>query len=323
MGTIGDVAGRRQRRRLPRLTGRQAHQRRQPDRRRRLHEARRLLTRGRSTPMTHPASASTSSSSPAACATTSTSPGCELLELLAEHERVPGARARPTTRTRRGSSRTPRHARILVSYTCDVRPSRRAQQVHPRLGRAAAGGWVALHGTNCRARPDRRRVGRRRATSRCGSTRSARSSSPTRRSPRTSSRTSHPTTGSSPASSRSRPTDELYLNEYPDRNALVPLLQTTYQRRRTGLRRGRLDDTDRDHLVMYLRPLGRGCRAVQHARPLPRALRHGAAEGLLPNVDRCSWELPVFHELLRRSIALGARRRRPPDDQPSTRSRWT
>ena len=44
MGSIGDVAGRGQGGRLPRLTGREAHQRCQPHRRRRLHEARQLLT---------------------------------------------------------------------------------------------------------------------------------------------------------------------------------------------------------------------------------------------------------------------------------------
>ena len=73
-------------------------------------------------------------------------------------------------------------------------------------------------------------------------------------------------------------TDELYLNEYPDRDALIPLLQTTFQRRRARASSRPTGATPtRDHLVMYLRPLGDGCRALQHARPLPRALRHGAA----------------------------------------------
>ena len=76
---------------------------------------------------------------------------------------------------------------------------------------------------------------------------------------RTSSRTSHPTTGSSPASSRSRPTDELYLNEYPDRDGAR---SRCCRPRISGDARGFVEadwnDTDPDHLVMYLRPLGDG-----------------------------------------------------------------
>jgi len=60
--------------------------------------------------------------------------------------------------------------------------------------------------------------------------------------------------------------------------------------------------TDPTQLVMYLRPLGDGavlyntlghCRSHYDMTPVKQ---------YYPNVDRCSWELPVFHELLRRSL---------------------
>jgi type 1 glutamine amidotransferase len=97
-------------------------------------------------------------------------------------------------------------------------------------------------------------------------------------------------------------TDELYLNDYPDRSSLVPLLQTSYQGSARGFAESDWTATDPDHLVMYLRPLGRGavlyntlghCRGHYDMVPL---------RDYYPNVDRCAWDLPVFYELLRRSI---------------------
>jgi hypothetical protein len=97
-------------------------------------------------------------------------------------------------------------------------------------------------------------------------------------------------------------TDELYLNRYPDRAALTPLLQTRYQGHARGFADSDWTDRDPDHLVMYLRPLGDGavlyntlghCRG--HYDMVPMKPYH-------PTVDRCSWDLPVFYELLRRSL---------------------
>ena len=97
-------------------------------------------------------------------------------------------------------------------------------------------------------------------------------------------------------------TDELYLNDYPDRNVLTPLLQTTFQGDARGFSERDWSECNPNHLVMYLRPLGRGavlyntlghCRS--HYDMVPR-------KDYYPNVDRCSWELPVFYELLRRSL---------------------
>jgi uncharacterized protein len=97
-------------------------------------------------------------------------------------------------------------------------------------------------------------------------------------------------------------TDELYLNEYPDRSALQPLLVTDYQGDARGFAEGDWNATDPEHLVMYLRPLGDGavlyntlghCRSHYDMVPL---------KPYYPNVDRCSWELPEFREILRRSL---------------------
>jgi hypothetical protein len=97
-------------------------------------------------------------------------------------------------------------------------------------------------------------------------------------------------------------TDELYLNDYPDRSALVPLLETTFQGDARGFARRHWEATDPTHLVMYLRPLGAGgvlyntlghCRGHYDMVPV---------KDYYPNVDRCSWELPEFYELLRRSL---------------------
>ncbi|MFX5464614.1 hypothetical protein ABTD44_19770, partial [Acinetobacter baumannii] len=60
------------------------------------------------------------------------------------------------------------------------------------------------------------------------------------------------------------------------------------------------------HPGFYLKPYGQGavlyltlghCRGHYDLQPLM---------DYWPTVDRCSWELPVFHELLRRGIAWAA-----------------
>lgn len=96
--------------------------------------------------------------------------------------------------------------------------------------------------------------------------------------------------------------DELYLMEYGDREALVPLLHTTWQGSATGFAESDWSSADPRHLVMYLRPLGDGgilyntlghCRG--HYDMVP-------AMDYYPQVERCSWEKPAYLELLRRSL---------------------
>ena len=66
----------------------------------------------------------------------------QLLQLLAEHEDL-RVRVQPHYEDTRGIT----HSSILVSYTCDVRPSERAQRTI--RGWVEGGGrWVALHGTS-------------------------------------------------------------------------------------------------------------------------------------------------------------------------------
>ena len=94
-------------------------------------------------------------------------------------------------------------------------------------------------------------------------------------------------------------TDELYLSDtHAD---LHVLLDAQFEGEAAGFARSTWPKGR--HPVFYLRPLGRGavlyltlghCRGHYDMRPL---MEHW------PEVQRCAWELPVFHELLRRGIA--------------------
>jgi type 1 glutamine amidotransferase len=191
-------------------------------------------------------------------------------------------------------------AKILVTYTCDVRPSERSQRVI-RNWVERGGRMVALHGTNS-------------ALDQTPDGWAAPRDVPLWVDTLGSQFVAHPpiapytvdnvapghwlVAGVEPFEA----TDELYLNDYPDRAALTPLLQTTYRGDARGFADRDWNDTDPDHLVMYLRPLGEGavlyntlghCRGHYDMVPL---------KDYYPSVDRCSWELPVFYELLRRSL---------------------
>ena len=100
-------------------------------------------------------------------------------------------------------------------------------------------------------------------------------------------------------SSPSRPTDELYLCEYHGK--LEPLLETRFTGEAPGFARRSWPD-DEPRLVMYLHPHGQGevlyltlghCRGKYDMRPIMDEY---------PVIERCSWELPVFYELLRRGL---------------------
>ena len=284
-------------------TGRQAHQRRQPHGRRRLPEARRLTDDATPARTTRPmGDGRRRARRRRRSTTTSTSPGASCSALLAEHDefrvRVP-ARLRGHTWLELGQ-----HAPILVSYTCDVRPSERRAAGRSATGSRPAAAWVALHGTN--AALDQRRQGlvERRATSRCGSTRSAAqfiAHPPIRRTP----------------SSNVAPDHWLVAGVEPfetDRRAVphrVPrprALHAAAAHHVAG--RGHAASPRATGTAGDRRPPGdvpaaarRRRGAVQHARALPRPLRHGArSRTTTRTIDRCSWDLPVFYELLRRSL---------------------
>ncbi|MEO1058850.1 MAG: ThuA domain-containing protein [Actinomycetota bacterium] len=220
----------------------------------------------------------------------------QLLELLAEHDDF-RVQVQPdyedTDAIADGS--------ILVSYTCDVRPSERAQQaVHEWVENG--GRWVALHGTNSALD-----LGTPKGVD----------------SPRVfplwadtlgSQFIAHPpiapyrvdvsddhhwlVAGIEPFDT----TDELYLNEYADRDSLVPLLHTEWQGVAKGFAESDWTDGPERHLVMYLRELGHGavlyntlghCRGHYDMAPIV---------DYYPVIERGAWEQPAFYEILRRSL---------------------
>jgi type 1 glutamine amidotransferase len=97
--------------------------------------------------------------------------------------------------------------------------------------------------------------------------------------------------------------------EYHHREELVPLLHCDWEGDAAGFAENdwARDEPDR-HLVQYLRRLGDGqilyntlghCRSHWDMVPLA---------DYYPSTERCSWEKPQYHELLRRGLrwALGA-----------------
>ena len=201
----------------------------------------------------------------------------------------------------------PFHARILVTYTCDVRPSPRAQQVI-RDWVERGGRMVALHGTSSSL--DQTAEGWAAPRDCPAVDRHARLAvhrPPTDRA-RISSRTSHPTTGSSTASRPSRPPTSCTSTSTPTGRRSFPLLQTTYRGDARGFAEADWNDTDPDHLVMYLRPLGAGgvlyntlghCRGHYDMVPL---------EGLLPERRSLRVGSASVPRVAPALVALGARR---------------
>ncbi len=220
----------------------------------------------------------------------------QLLDLLAEHDEV-RVRVQPDYEDAEAIAA----GSILVSYTCDVRPCEDAQR-RIRQWVEDGGRWIALHGTNAALdlpRPNGVEAPRL---------------FPLWAETLGSQFVAHPpiqpyrveltapdhwlVAGIEPFDTD----DELYLSEYSDRAALQPLLHTTWSGEATGFAEADWTSTDSDHLVMYLRPLGRGavlyntlghCRGHYDMVPLM---------DYYPRVERCSWEQPAYHELLRRSL---------------------
>jgi len=220
----------------------------------------------------------------------------ELLGLLSEHDEF-RVRVQPDYEDTAGITASS----ILVSYTCDVRPSERAQQ-EVRQWVENGGRWVALHGTN--------------AALTLGGPNGVEA-------PRVfplwaetlgSQFVAHPPIQPYPVQI-SDPShwlvsgietfdtdDELYLCDYADRSALQPLLHTTWQGEATGFAEHDWNDCDPTHLIMYLRNLGEGSilyNTLGHCRG-----HYDMAPVLdyYPRIERCSWGQPAYYELLRRSL---------------------
>lgn len=221
----------------------------------------------------------------------------EILKLLAEDERI-------RTRVFEDYSNLAaiEAADFLVTYTCDVTPPLVQQEALRRFV-ARGGRWLALHGTNS--------ILRFLEDGRVDSPRWA----PHFMETLGSMFVAHPpiapytVTVADPEHELVRgvepfqATDELYLSEYYGK--LHVLLETEFE----GEARGFVEDQWKAarHPVFYLRPLGEGsvlyltlghCRGHYDMQPLM---------DIYPTVERGSWDLPVYYELLRRALDWAGR----------------
>ncbi|MDA2957275.1 MAG: ThuA domain-containing protein [Actinomycetota bacterium] len=220
----------------------------------------------------------------------------ELLGLLAEHDEF-RVRVQPDYEDTSGIEAST----ILVSYTCDVRPSETAQRAI-RSWIEGGGRWVALHGTNSALTlggpngVDSPRVFPLWADT-LGSQFVAH--------PPIQPYTVQITDPSNWLVADIEPfetDDELYLSEYADREALHVLLHTEWQGDAAGFVEHDWTSCDPQHPIMYLRRLGAG--AVLY-NTLGHCRGHYDMAPVLdyyPRIERCSWEKPAYYELLRRSL---------------------
>ena len=219
----------------------------------------------------------------------------QLLALLAEHTQI-----RTTVMADYERVDLIEPAAFLISYTCDVRPSLEAQEAI-RAWVEGGGRWLALHGTN--AALDLPRPNGVEAP-RCFPHWAATLGSQFVAHPPTQPYEVRRTTehwlveGIEPFET----TDELYLMEHAEISALEPLLDTSFRGAATGFAEGDWHDGPQHHLVQYLRPLGDG--AVLY-NTLGHCRGHWDMQPLMdyyPVVERGSWDVPQYHELLRRGI---------------------
>jgi uncharacterized protein len=225
----------------------------------------------------------------------------QLLTLMAEH---PHVRVRVTSDYENTELIT--SSDFLVSYTCDVRPSEVAQKAISEWVQHG-GRWFALHGTNSALdlpRPNGVEAPR------CF---------PLWAETLGSQFVAHPPIQMYNVAAASDhwlvngiesfdTDDELYLSEYHHRDQLEPLLHTNWQGDARGFNEHDWTTTDPNHLVSYLRPLGDGCVLYNTLGHCRGHWDMAPMVAYYPKVERCSWEVPQYHELLRRGIrwAIGA-----------------
>lgn len=220
----------------------------------------------------------------------------ELLTLLGEHEEF-RVRVQPDYEDTAGIEKSS----ILVSYTCDVRPSEKAQ-TDIRSWVENGGRWVALHGTNAALTlggPNG--VDAPRCFPSWADTLGSQFVAHPPIQPYTV-QVSDPNHWLVAGIESFDTDDELYLSEYANRDALHALLHTTWQGDAKGFVEADWTNCDPTHLVMYLRDLGQGSilyNTLGHCRG-----HYDMAPVLdyYPRIERCSWEKPAYYELLRRSF---------------------
>ena len=222
----------------------------------------------------------------------------EVLKLLGEHEEI-RTQVGPDYRDSEAIAR----ADFLISYTCDLSDTTEGQQNALSDFVRSGKRWFALHGTNSvmdflddgsvaspRSHPVLMKT--------LGSQFIAHP--PIQPFQVTNAAPSHPLVkGIEPFEAK----DELYLCEYHGKNEI--LLETRYTGKALGFKEDDWFD-DEPRLVMYLHPEGQGevlyltlghCRGKYDMRPMIP---------VYPGIERGSWELPVFYELLRRGIRWAA-----------------
>ncbi|MEM9612533.1 MAG: ThuA domain-containing protein [Actinomycetota bacterium] len=221
-----------------------------------------------------------------------------LLDLLAEHPQV-----RMTVSTDYEAIDTVTGGSFLVSYTCDTRPSEEAQTAVADWV-AGGGRWLALHGTNSALD-----LGGPNGVEspRCFPRWAALVGSQF---------VAHPPIHAYPVEVTDsshwlvegietfETDDELYVMEYPDEAALVPLLHTMWEGEATGFAESDWSDPDGPtrHLVQYLRSYGEGevlYNSLGHVRG------HWDMAPLVdyyPRIERGAWDKDAYIELLRRGI---------------------
>jgi len=217
----------------------------------------------------------------------------ELLKLLAEDPRV-------RTRVLDDWSRTDvwRAADFLVTYTCDLRPTDAQADALARYVEDG-GRWFALHATNSILEFDGATVKCPRLAPRFMKTLGSQfmAHPPIEPYRVTVSDPSHPLVkGIEPFEA----TDELYLSEF--HGPVKTLLETRWSGATPGFDPAEWNENI-PHPVLYLHDVGKGqvlyltlghCRGHYDMQPLV---------DYYPVIERGSWELPVYHTLLRRGLA--------------------
>ena len=217
----------------------------------------------------------------------------ELLKLLAEDERV-----RVRVFEDYSNMDAIRAARVLVTYTCDVTPGLPEQEAL-RAWVEGGGRWYALHGTNSILRflADGRVDSPRWAPHFMETLGSAFIAHPPILPYRVEvAQPEHPLVAGVEAFEA---TDELYLSEYY--GELDVYLDTEFEGEATGF--VEKDWPKARHPVFYLKPIGAGAvlyLTLGHCRG--HYDMNSIGLDFYPNVERGSWGLPVYYDLLRRGL---------------------
>lgn len=220
----------------------------------------------------------------------------ELLKLLGEHEEF-RVRVQPDYEDADAIAA----GSILVSYTCNVRPSLAAQE-RIRAWVEGGGRWIALHGTNSAldvGTPngvDSPRVFPLWADT-LGSQFVAH--------PPIAPYLVEPSTADHWLVAGIEPfetDDELYLSEHADRDSLLALLHTTWSGTARGFVEADWTTGNDEHLVMYVRELGDGAVLYNTLGHCRGHFDMAPVVAYYPTIERGSWEQPAYYEILRRSI---------------------